>query len=206
MNLFSTVKAKTLSGLFLLAVFSISSPADAAERIRGAVTSFDGHLLQVKTRDGREATLSITDSTTISSMVACKMSDIKKGSFVGVTAVPSDSNDWLVAREVHIFPEAQRGTGEGHYDWDLEPGATMTNANVEATVTYRKGKELVLGYKGGSQKIMVPIGVPIVTFKPGDKSLLKNGAQVFVIAQAAADGSLSALRISVGKNGVRPPM
>ncbi len=107
---------------------------------------------------------------------------------------------------MHIFPEAQRGTGEGHYDWDLAPGSTMTNADIEAMVLYHKGKRLMLRYKGGSQKITVPSGVPIVTFAPGDRSLLSAGTQVFVLVQPAADGTLTALRIAAGKNGLKPPM
>jgi hypothetical protein len=134
------------------------------------------------------------------------MSDIKQGSFVGVTAIQKGPGTPLQAREVHLFPEAQRGTGEGHYDWDLEPGSSMTNANVDAIVNTNNGKELTLSYKGGSQKIIVPQGVPIVTFKPADKSVLKAGAQVFIITQQAADGSLTAQRILIGKDGMKPPM
>ncbi len=207
MNILNTLRAAALSGLMLFLLLATPAQTYAAEKIRGTITGFDGQVLKVKTREGRDAQLSVADSTKISKMAARKMSDIKKGSFVGITAVPSKTvKEWLIAREVHIFPENQRGTGEGHYDWDLEPGATMTNANVDAMVEYHKGKELVLSYKGGTQKIMVPIGVPIVAFKPGDKSLLKSGAQVFVIAQPAPDGGLMAQRIAVGRHGVRPPM
>lgn len=82
----------------------------------------------------------------------------------------------------------------------------MTNADVVATVDFRKGKELILKYKGGSQRIMVPIGVPIVMIAPADTSVLKTGVHVFVIAAQAADGSLTAQRIAVGTDGVKPPM
>ena len=107
---------------------------------------------------------------------------------------------------MHLFAEAQRGTGEGHYDWDLEPGSSMTNANVDAIVNTNDGKELTLSYKGGSQKIIVPQDVPIVTFKPADESMLKAGAELFIITQQVDDGSLTAQHILVGKDGMKPPM
>jgi hypothetical protein len=150
--------------------------------------------------------VNVTDNTKINVLSTLRMSDIKQGSFVGVTAIQKGPGTPLQAREVHLFPEAQRGTGEGHYDWDLEPGSSMTNANVDAIVNTNNGKELTLSYKGGSQKIIVPQGVPIVTFKPADKSVLKAGAQVFIITQQAADGSLTAQRILIGKDGMKPPM
>ncbi len=190
----------------MLGLASTSLPARAAERVRGVITQMSGNDLEMTTRDGKPVKLRLTDGTTINAVSAAKMSDLKKGSFVGITAVSGGPNNTLRALEVHIFPEAQRGTGEGHYAWDLAPGSTMTNANIEATVEYHKGKELTLNYKGGTQKIMVPAGVPIVAFAPGDRSLLEPGTQVFIIVEAAADGSLTALRISAGKDGVKPPM
>lgn len=193
-----------LSGLVVLVC--VSAEGLAAERIRGDITGFDGHDLQVKTRDCREVKLGVTEHTMITGLTAVRMSDIKEGSFVGITAVPNGADGALQALEVHIFPETMRGTGEGHYDWDLEPGSTMTNADVIGEVEFRKGKELTLLYKGGSRQIMVPIGVPIVAIKPGGKSLLKSGAQVFIIAQPTDSGSLAAQRIAVGMYGIRPPM
>ena len=188
------------------AVLSVSAQTQPVERIRGTVTGFDDHVLQVKTREGKNMKLNVTDSTSISLLSALKMTDLKQGSFVGVTAIQRGPGTPLQAREVHIFPESMRGTGEGHYGWDLEPGSSMTNANVDAIVDTNNGKELTLSYKGGKQKIVVPRGVPIVTFTPGDKSLLKAGAQVFIIAQPAAGGSLTAQRMQVGINGMKPPM
>lgn len=175
-------------------------------RIRGTATEFDGHALHVTGRDGKSLTVNVSDATKISVLSPLKMQDIKQGSFVGVTAVLRGPGSTLEALEVHVFPESMRGTGEGHYDWDLQPGSTMTNANVEAVVTTRKGKVLTLGYKGGSQKIIVPKGVPIITFAPADRSLLKPDAQVFIIARPRTDGNLAALRILVGKDGIKPPM
>jgi hypothetical protein len=105
-----------------------------------------------------------------------------------------------------VFPEAMRGAGEGHYPWDLQPESTMTNATVAAVVSASAGRELTVIYKGESQKIMVPADVPVVTFEPSDRSMLTPGAHVFLTAQRAADGSLTAARVAVGKDGLVPPM
>lgn len=177
-----------------------------AMRVRGVITGFDGHELLVKTREGRELKMNVADTTRINVVSALQMSDIKQGGFVGVTAIRKEPGTPLRALEVHLFAEAQRGAGEGHYDWDIEPGSSMTNANIDATVNTNDGKELALSYKGGSQKIVVPQGTPIVTFEPAGKSLLKAGAQAFIITRQAADGGLTAQSISVGENGMKPPM
>ena len=200
------LNALLLVGSLLFGLANATQSQPTTVRVRGAITGFDGHELQVKTRDGKDLKIAIAENLKISLLYVARMSDIKPGSFVGVTAVPRGPGGPLQALEVHLFTEAQRGTGEGHYDWDLEPGSSMTNANVDAIVTTNDGKKLTLSYKGGNQKIIVPKGVPIVAFDPADKSLLKAGAQIFCVTQQAADGSLTAQRISVGKNGMKPPM
>lgn len=184
------------------------TPVEPAQkmRIRGTITAVDGPLLQVTSREGTQLKIDTTGHTRISMLTALKLADIKQGSFVGVTAIQHGPGTPLQAREVHVFAEAQRGTGEGHYPWDLEPGASMTNANVDAIVDTNDGKELTLSYKGGSQKISVTEGTPVVAFTPGDRSLLKPGAQIFCIAVPEADGHLTAEHISVGADGMRPPM
>lgn len=174
------------------------------QRIRGTITAFDGKVLHVKTREGQALVLSVPADARINVLSPLTMSAIKPGSFVGVTAILRAGA--LQALEVHVFPESMRGTGEGHYDWDLEPGSTMTNANVDAIVTTNNGEKLTLSYKGGSQEIVVPANTPIITFTPAAASQLKARAQVFIIARRNPDGSLDALRILVGKGRIRPPM
>lgn len=173
-------------------------------RIRGDVTRFDGKVLQVKTREGKALTLDVPGNAKINILSPLHMRDIKPGTFVGVTAVLRDGA--LHALEVHVFPEAMRGTGEGHYAWDLEPGATMTNANVDAIVATNDGEQLTLSYKGGSQKIVIPANVPIITFAPAPRTRLKPGAAVFVIAQRGPHGGLTARRILLGRGRLKPPM
>jgi hypothetical protein len=109
------------------------------------------------------------------------------------------------ALEVLVFPESARGTGEGHYPWDLQPQSTMTNATVADLVSTADGRRMVLKYKDGEKVIIVPANTPIVTFKPGDKSLLVSGAKMVIIA-AERDGKRTAIRLLVGRDGFMPPM
>jgi hypothetical protein len=193
-------------GTMLLGVTVALAQPQPPIRIRGTITAFDGNELQVKSREGQDVTLHMADTTKVNLLAPIHLSDIKEGSFVGVTALQNGPGNSLQALEVHVFPEALRGTGEGHYAWDLEPGSSMTNANVDAIVNVNNGKELVLSYKGGSQKIIVPQGVPLVTFVASDRSQLIPGAKVLVITRREENGDLTALRISVGKDGMKPPM
>lgn len=200
------LKALLLAGAILLGMANALAQSQPSMRVRGAITGFDGHELQVKTREGKALRMSVTDGTRISLLSAIGMSDIKPGSFVGVTAIRREPGTPLVALEVHLFPEAQRGAGEGHREWDLEPGSTMTNATIDAMVDTNDGRELTLVYKGGSQKILVPPGTPLVTFRPAGKPQLKAGAHVFITTHQAGDGRLTAQRIQVGEDGLKPPM
>ena len=195
-----------LSGLIFLGLMSVVAQAQTTIRVRGTITGFDGHVLEMRARDGNSLNVNVSGATTVSSLVELQVDDIKQGGFVGVTAIKKGPEGALYAMEVHVFPEASRGTGEGHYDWDLAPGSTMTNANIDAIVNTNNGKELTLSYKGGIQKIIVLPGTPIVTFVPAGQSLLKPGVSVFATAQQADDGTLTAKRIMVGTNGIKPPM
>src|SRR5262249_52976496 len=134
------------------------------------------------------------------------MADIKAGSFVGVTGMPQPDGSQK-AMEVHIFPEAMRGTGEGHRPWDLVPNSTMTNANVESTVDSNDGQVLMMKYKDGEKKIVVPPGTPIVTYAAGSKDELKPGIAVFLIAPTKKDdGTYEAPNVTIGRGDVKPPM
>ncbi len=191
----------------LLLVFAVStSLAQDTVRVRGTIERIDGQTLVVKSRDGAELKVTLADSARIVRIVKAQMSDIKPGSFVGVTGMPqADGSQRAV--EVHIFPEAMRGTGEGHYPWDLRPQSTMTNGNVEQTVTGVDGHTLTVKYKDGDKKIVVPPDVPIVTYVLSDKSELKPGLQIFVAAaKRQPDGTLQAPRVNFGKDGLTPPM
>ena len=186
------------------AVLAQAPTAAPPQRLRGSVESFDGSTLVVKERSGEVMRLVLADNFSVSEVLPIALSSIETGSFIGTAAV-TDAQGNLRALEVLLFPEAARGTGEGHGPWDLQPGSTMTNATVAEMVVGATGRTLKLRYKDGEKTVVVPEGVPIVTLKPGDRSLLVAGAKVLVTAQTR-DGKLTALRAAVGRDGFTPPM
>src|SRR6266480_3254498 len=196
-------------GIIGLAVIMVAPPAWAQDaalvRVRGTIERVDRPIYVVKARDGTELKLTLADKPSIAALVKASLSDIKQGSFVGVTSMPQADGS-VSALEVHIFPEAMRGTGEGHYPWDLRPQSTMTNANVEQVGAGVDGQTLTLKYKDGEKKIFVPANTPIVVYVPGDKSDLKPGAKVFIAAVKQPDGTLPGRAWRVGRDGVTPPM
>jgi hypothetical protein len=178
---------------------------DAPARVRGTIERVDGAVYIVKPREGGALRLKLAAGAAVSAVVPAKLADITVGKYIGVAAMPlADGSQKALA--IHIFSDAQRGLAEGFRPWDLQPQSTMTNANVEATVASADGRLLTLKYKGGEQRVIVPDGVPIVAFAPGDVTDLKPGAHIFVGAtKALPDGTLEAARVSVGK-GIAPPM
>jgi len=198
-------KIKTIASAgVLLAFVSTIAAAQAPTRVRGEITDFDGKVLSVKTREGKDVKISVPENLGVSAVKKITIDDIKPGDFVG-PASRKRPDGTLEAISLQKFPENLRGVvSEGHTNWDLEPGSMMTNANVAKEVTTNNGKELVLEYKGGSQKVVVPANIPMFTTVPGDKSLLKKGAHIFTTARPGPDGNLSAARVTVEKDGVRP--
>ena len=194
-------------GLAILSLLVGSSAwAQAPVRIRGTIEKFDGNNLTVKSRDGAELKVALAANALVVAIVKASMADVKQGTFVGVTGMPQADGSQR-AIEVHIFPESMRGTGEGHYPWDLRPGSTMTNANVEQMVTGVDGQTLSVKYKDGEKKLIVPPDATIVTYMPGDKSELKPGTKIFIAAaKKLPDGTLEAPRVNYGRDGITPPM
>src|SRR5581483_3593885 len=174
-------------------------------RVRGTIESADGQTLNVKGRDGNPIKVKLTDDARVLAVDRKSLADVKQGVFVGITAMPQPDGTQK-AVEIHIFPEAMRGTGEGHRPWDLMPNSTMTNANIDSEVASADGKELVLKYKDGEKKFIVPANVEVVMFAPAELSDLKAGERVFIIGKKLDDGSVEAGRLVVGRNGVNPPM
>ena len=175
--------------------------AQTAVRVRGTITAIDGNSLSVKARDGRGLKLQLADNLTVAVAKAARFEDIKPGDFVGSTTRPG-ADGIPVALEVHYLPPT---VPEGASPWDLQPGSTMINASVGALVISAGKRELTLKYKGEAQRVIVPDDAPIVRAVPGTRADLVAGEYVFVGAQAAPDGALSAARIQVSKDGVRPP-
>ena len=198
-----------LAGIALGAL-TIIVPGDAAQaqdtvRVRGTIVSIDGATYVIKARDGAELKVALADNAQIAAVVKASLADIKQGLFVGVTAMPQVDGS-LSALEVHIFPEAMRGTGEGHYSWDLRPKSTMTKANVDQVVTAVDGQTLTLKYKDGEKKIFVAADTPIVAYVRGDINDLKPSAKVFIAAVNQPDGTLQGRAWRIGRDGVTPPM
>jgi len=202
-------RALCLAALMLVALGSVlGSVANAQDtvRVRGAIDRVEGPIYVVKSRDGAELKVSLADNGIVVAIVKASLSDIKPGLFVGSTGMPQPDGSQK-AIEVHIFPEAMRGTGEGHYPWDLQADSTMTNANVEESVTGVDGQTLTLKYKTGEKKIVVTPQTAIVTYNPGYRNELKPGTKIFIAAaKKQADGTLQAARINYGKDGLTPPM
>jgi hypothetical protein len=167
--------------------------------------SADGASLAVRTRAGEERTVRLTANTIVALVVPSTLADVKPGAFIGVAALPGEGGN-LKAMEVHIFPEAQRGTGEGHRAFDLAPGSTMTNGAISARVDTTDGPKLTVSYKGGEQTIVVDPKAPIVGFEHGARGDLKPGAAIVAVGPRQDDGSIDAARILVGKDGLVPPM
>src|SRR5438552_1966485 len=194
-----------------LALMSVLGSAGWAQqpptvRIRGTIEAIDGSLLTVKSRDGSEMKVRMTDNVAVVGVANIAMSEIKPGSYIGVSGMPEpDGTQKAIA--VHIFPEAQRGVAEGFRPWDLRPNSTMTNATVAETVASTDGQNILVKYKDGEKKVVVPPGTPIVTFVPGEKSELKPGAKIIIFgATKKDDGTLEANRVNVGLDGLMPPM
>jgi Domain of unknown function (DUF5666) len=197
-----------LAGLALMLAASASlAQQPQTVRVRGTVEAFDGTTMTVKSRDGQTTyKIRLTGNAAVRGIVKAALSDIKANSYIGVTGMPqADGSQKAV--EIHIFPEQMRGTGEGFRPWDLQPGSTMTNATVAQMVKGVEGDEITLKYKDGEKKIVVTPQTVIVTYVPGSKDELKPGAKIFIAgAQKKDDGTLEAASISVGRDGLTPPM
>ena len=191
-----------------VALLLAAASAQQSVRVRGTIEQVNGPVLTVKSRDGQMLKLKIADDVKVLAMVKASLADIKPGSFVGSTALPRPDGRWR-AVEVHIFPEAMRGVGEGDRPNDYRPKSTMTNGTVraggQATVTKEEGKTLTLKYKEGEKTIDVPDDTVIYTYAPGSKDELKTGAIISAAATKQADGSLMTARINVAR-GIEPPM
>ncbi|MCK8784072.1 hypothetical protein M0638_06730 [Roseomonas sp. NAR14] len=174
-------------------------------RLRGTIVALEGDVLTVATREGSRVAVRLAEPLAVSALRRVPLSGIAPGAFVGVAAEPGPDGGWR-ALEVHVFPESARGTGEGHRAWDLVPGSSMTNATVTATVAGTSGRELTMAYRGGTVTVTVPPDAPVVTPIPAGRADLVPGARVFLMATPDAEGRPSTGRITVGKDGVDPPM
>jgi hypothetical protein len=173
-------------------------------RLRATIDAVDGNSLSLTTRAGEKVTVALAPDVAVAAIVPVRLEDIKPGSFVGTAAMPQPDGTSR-ALEVHVFPESMRGSGEGHRPFDLQPQSTMTNGTV-GTVTGSSDRTLTITYAGGKQTITVAANTPVVTYEPGSPALLVPGAHIILFGNQAPDGKVTATRISVGKDGLVPPM
>ena len=186
-------------------LYAIAQQAPSPTRVRGTIEGVDGDVIAVKSRSGEDYKLRMASNMRLVGITKISLSDIKVGSFIGTTTVPGPDGG-NNAIEVHVFPEDMRGTGEGSRPFDLRPNSSMTNATVDQSVVGNDGHTLLIKYKEGEKKVTVPPDTPVVTYVPADKSELKAGAKIIAFFKKLPDGSFEASRISVGLNGLTPPM
>jgi hypothetical protein len=193
---------------FALAATLSATPAfalaPAPARIRGTIVSLDGNTLVVNTRSGQKVSVALATDAVVTESGTTKLSDVHSGSFIGTTTILQPDGT-MKALEIHVFPESMRGTGAGSRPWDLAPASTMTNGTV-GQIQGTNTRSVTVKYPDGQKTVTVPADVPIVALEPGTRAELTPGAHVFVIGMKAADGALSASRVTVGKDGLEPPM
>jgi hypothetical protein len=185
---------------FLLALATTAALAQAPTRIRGTITALQGDVLSVKSRDGKDLQIQLAPDAQVATTRKASAADFKPGSYVGVTSVKG-ADGRLVARRVHALgPQVP----QMHAPWDSMPDSMMTNATLEGTAQVGAGTELVLKNKDGEQKILVTPQTEYFTFAPGTRADLKPGEWIFATA-SQKDGKLFAPRVTVSKDGIRPP-
>lgn len=195
----SAAKALTLL-TFLAGAASAADPI----RVRGAITEVTEDAIHVKARDGKDIAVKLSAGTMVISVALTDLSAIKPDSYIGTAAAPQPDGT-LKALEVHIFPASMRGVGEGSRPWDGAKNSSMTNGAV-GSILGTDGRTLTVKYENSEKKVFVPADVPIVSLEPADRALLITGAKLVVLATKAEDGSLTAMSILVGANGIAPPM
>ena len=186
-------------------LYAIAQQPPTSSRVRGTIEAVDGDVLAIKSRGGEDVKLHMTGDINVVGISKISLADVKVGSFIGTTTVPGPDGSQN-AVEVHVFPEAMRGTGEGSRPYDLRPNSSMTNATVADSVVGNDGHTLMVKYRGGEKKVVVSPETPVLTYVPADKSDLKPGAKVIAFMKKLPDGSFETNRVSVGRDGLTPPM
>jgi hypothetical protein len=196
---------KFLTVVACTAVLASSAYAQQMQRVKGTVDKVDGNTLYLKGPDGAPITLKLIDNALVVGVVKASLADIKEGDYIGSGALPQPDGSQK-AVEVHIFAESMRGTGDGHRaNWDGAPNGTMTNGAVGNAVASVDGRAIMVKYKDGEKKIVVGPSVPIVKYEIGNKSELKSGSAINVVAaKKLPDGTFETGRINVGRDGLVP--
>jgi hypothetical protein len=189
----------------LLAATASFAQQPQTVRVNGTIEKVDGPTLVIKSRQGDEVKVDVTDNVAVFGVVKATLAEIKPGAYIGVGATPQTDGSQR-AIQVIVFADIQRGLGEGHRPWN-RPNSTMTNATVDSTVAGVDGVVVMVKYKDGEKKIVIPPDAIILGYVVGDKSELKPGANIAIInATKKPDGTLETARVNVGRGGVVPPM
>lgn len=188
----------------LASAFATAAAPPSPTRVRGEISAIDESKVVVKPKTGAPLTVALTKEWRVSVTKPVKVDQIVPGSFIGTTEVPQADGTGR-SLEVHVFPPGVK-VGEGHYAWDLQPGSMMTNGTVGKVVAGANGRELEISYPNGQRKVTVPPNVPVVQIEGGERSQVKVGIPVFLIAVPRADGTLVTSSISIGADGAAPPM
>jgi len=200
------MRASQILAAAFIAAFAVSSISAQAQtqRLRGTIERVDGNTLLAKARDGAPITLRLADNAAVIAVYKATRADIKEGDYIGSGAMPQADGSQK-ALEVHIFAASMRGQGDGHRPWDGAPNSTMTNGAVGNVVSGVDGPVVSVKYKDGEKKIIVGPETPIVRYEAGSKDDIKAGAAFSVVAAAKqADGTFTAARINVGRDGGVP--
>ena len=196
------VKNLSFACFVVASLFVGIADAQTTMRLRGTITAIDGNVMSVKSREGKDVKVQIPENVLVAVAKAIRFEDIKQGDYLGVTTMAKPDGT-LTAVEVHYLPPT---VPEGQGPWDLEPGSMMTNAKVSSIVEAADKRELTLQFKDSTAKVHVPASAPLVRNAPGSRSDLRAGEYVFAAVQTAPDGTMTAPRIQVSKDGVKPPL
>lgn len=168
--------------------------------VRGTITAFDGKMLTVQARDGRSLAIDVPEALNVNITRPFTLADVKPGMVLGVTTVKKPDGT-IVAIDVRPIPAT---ANQGLSPHDLAPDSTMTNATLEGAVQVANGNELTLNYKTGTVKALVVPETAMSQAAPGARTDLKPGETVFVATRVEAGDKLTAARIQVSKDGVKP--
>jgi hypothetical protein len=189
-----------------LVLTSEAMAAGTTSNVRGTIEHVGGDTMQVKESNGTSVTVRLAQNAKIASVSKASLADVKPGTFIGTAAMPQPDGR-LQALEIHIFPESMRGTGEGNRAWDAGPGSSMTNGTVGQEVNKVEGNTLTVKYRGGDKSVTVAPSTKVVALAPGNRNDLKPNEKVFIpAANEIGSDSFEAARVTVGKDGVAPPM
>jgi hypothetical protein len=185
--------------LLTLAANTWAQAPGPATNIRGTVSAFDGKTIAVTTRDGKAVDVLLPEAVPVNGTQAFSLADLKPGMVLGVTTVKRDGQ--TIAIDIRpISPTARLGLSP----FDLQPESTMTNATLEGQVVSSSGGELTLNHGAGPVKVLVPPGTPMSQSAPGSRADIKPGETIFIAARPDAEGRLTAARVQVSTNGVKP--